>query len=98
MISATNNRIGTVMSVVKRGSSKNWYIHFQFNDQTYIRSSRTTSKKIAVQTEIECKAKLYSQQYQGRKSGSPWPMCLSSTNCPGKVSPVMSLAVLYLHR
>jgi integrase len=67
MVSASNNRIGNAMSVVKRGSSKNWYIHFQFNGQAYIRSSRTTNKKIAEQMEIEWKAKLHSQQYQGRK-------------------------------
>jgi integrase len=67
MVSASNNRIGNVMSIVKRGNSKNWYIHFQFNGQTYIRSSRTTNKKIAEQMEIEWKAKLHSQQYQGRK-------------------------------
>src|SRR5450756_408558 len=67
MVSASNNRIGNAMSVVKRGSSKNWYIHFQFNGQAYIRSSRTTNRKIAEQMEIEWKAKLHSQQYQGRK-------------------------------
>ena len=67
MVSSSNNRIGTVMSVVKRGNSKNWYLHFQFDGQTYIRSSRTTNKKIAEQMEIEWKAKLHSQQYQGRK-------------------------------
>jgi integrase len=67
MVSASNNRIGNAMTVVKRGNSKNWYIHFQFNGQTYIRSSRTINKKIAEQMEIEWKAKLHSQQYQGRK-------------------------------
>jgi integrase len=67
MVSASNNCIGHAMSIVKRGNSKNWYIHFQFNRQTYIRSSRTTNKKIAEQMEIEWKAKLHSQQYQGRK-------------------------------
>jgi integrase len=67
MVSASNNRIGNVMSIVKRGNSKNWYIHFQFNRQTFIRSSRTTNKKIAESMEIEWKAKLHSQQYQGRK-------------------------------
>lgn len=55
------------MSIVKRGNGKNWYIHFQFNGQTYIRSSRTTNKKVAESMEIEWKAKLHSQQYQGRK-------------------------------
>jgi integrase len=67
MVSASNNRIGNAMSIVKRGNSKNWYIHFQFNGQTYIRSSRTTNKKIAESMEIEWKAKLHSQQFQGRK-------------------------------
>ncbi len=55
------------MSIVKRGNSKNWYMHFQFNGQTCIRSSRTANKKVAESMEIEWKAKLHSQQYQGRK-------------------------------
>jgi len=67
MVYASNIRIGIAMSIVKRGNSNNWYIHFQFNGQNYIRSSRTTNKKIAEQMEIEFKAMLHSQQYQGRK-------------------------------
>jgi integrase len=55
------------MSIVKRGKSKFLYIHFMLNGQTYIRSSRTTNKKIAEQMEIEWKAMMHSQQYQGRK-------------------------------
>lgn len=55
------------MAIVKRGNSRNWYMNFQLNGQTYIRSSRTTTKKIAEQMEIEWKAQLHSQQYQGRK-------------------------------
>ena len=55
------------MSIVKRGNSKYWYMHFQFNGQIYIRSTRTTNKKTAEQMEIEWKAKLHSYQYQGRK-------------------------------
>ncbi|MGB8409968.1 MAG: hypothetical protein WCE58_08710 [Gallionella sp.] len=55
------------MSIVKRGNSKNWYMHFQFNGQTYIRSSRTTNKKVAESMEIEWKAKLHTETYQGRK-------------------------------
>jgi len=35
MVSASGNRIGNAMSVVKRGSSKNWYLHIQFAGQTY---------------------------------------------------------------
>lgn len=55
------------MSIVKRGNSKYWYVHFQFNGQVYIRSTRTTHKKTAEQMEIEWKAKLHSHQVQGRK-------------------------------
>jgi len=66
MVSTFNNRIGNAMSVVKRGNSKNWYIHFQFNGQTCIKSSKTTNKKVAESMEIEWKAKLHSEQYQGR--------------------------------
>lgn len=55
------------MSIVKRGNSKYWYMHFQFNGQIYIRSTRTTNKRTAEQMEIEWKSKLHSHQYQGRK-------------------------------
>jgi hypothetical protein len=37
MVSSSNNRIGTIMSIVKRGNSKNWYIHFQFDGQEFMR-------------------------------------------------------------
>ena len=55
------------MSIVKRGNSKYWYMSFQFNGQQFIRSTKTTNKKAAEQMEIEWKAKIHSQQYQGRK-------------------------------
>lgn len=55
------------MSIVKRGNSKYWYMHFQLNGEIYIRSSKTTNKKIAEQMEITWKAELHSQLYQGRK-------------------------------
>jgi len=57
----------SAMSIAKRGSSKFWYMVFQLNGQSYIRSSRTTNKKIAEQMEIEWKAELHSQQYRGHK-------------------------------
>lgn len=56
-----------VMSIVKRGNSKYWYMQFQLNGETYIRSTRTTSKKTAEQMEVDWKAQLHSQQYRGRK-------------------------------
>lgn len=55
------------MSIVKRGNSKYWYMSFQLNGQQYIRSTKTTNKKTAEQMEIEWKAKIHSQQFQGRK-------------------------------
>lgn len=55
------------MAIIKRGSSKYWYISFQLNGQQHIRSSKTTNKKIAEQMEVEWKAQIHSQQYQGRK-------------------------------
>ena len=42
-------------------------MQFQMNGQTYIRSCRTTNKKIAEQMEIEFKAKLHAELYLGRK-------------------------------
>jgi len=55
------------MSVVHRGNSKYWYIQFQLNGQTYIRSSRTTNKKIAEQMEADWRSKLHAQQFLGQK-------------------------------
>lgn len=55
------------MSIIKRDNSKCWYIQFQLNGKTYIRSSRTTNKKLAEQMETEMKAKLHAQQFLGQK-------------------------------
>ena len=55
------------MSVLKRGNSKFWYIQFQFNGKTYIKSSKTTDKRIAERMEREWKVELHSQQYLGEK-------------------------------
>jgi integrase len=59
---------GTIqMSVVKRGNSPYWYIQFQLNGKTYIRSSKTISKKAAEVLEAEMKSKVYSEQYLGQR-------------------------------
>ena len=55
------------MSVMKRGNSKYWYIQFQLDGKTYIRSSRTTAKKAAEQMETEWKTKLHAKQFLGQK-------------------------------
>lgn len=55
------------MTVTKRSNSKSWYIQFQLNGKTFIRSSRTTNKKLAEQMETEWKAKLHAQQFLGHR-------------------------------
>jgi len=59
--------MGFQMSVLKRGNSKFWYIQFQFNGKTYIKSSKTTDKRIAERMEREWKVGIHSQQYLGEK-------------------------------
>lgn len=55
------------MSIVKRGNSKHWYIQFQLNGTSYIRSSKTTNKKAAVQMEAEWRTQLHANLYLGKK-------------------------------
>lgn len=55
------------MGVSKRGNSKYWYIQFQFNGRTYIKSSRTTDKRAAEQMERELRRQFHAQQYLGQK-------------------------------
>lgn len=58
---------GAEMSVIKRGNSKYWYIQFQLNGKTYIRSSRTVEKRLAEQMEREWKRQLHANQFLGQK-------------------------------
>jgi len=67
MLTNKSTHIGTHMSVLKRGNSKYWYIQFQFNGKTYIKSSKTLEKKVAEHMEREWKVKIHSQQYLGEK-------------------------------
>lgn len=55
------------MSVLKRGNSKYWYIQFQFNGKTHIRSSRTTDKRAAEQMEREMRRQLHAQSFLGQR-------------------------------
>lgn len=55
------------MSVVKRGNSPYWYVQFQFNGQTFIRSTRTADKRAAERLEADWRAKVHSEQYLGQK-------------------------------
>ena len=56
-----------IMSVIKRGNSKNWYIQFQFKGNTYIKSSKTSDKRVAERMEREWKVKIHSRQILGEK-------------------------------
>lgn len=55
------------MTVLKRGKSRHWYIQFQIGGQTVVRSSRTTSKKVAEQMEAQLRAEIHAERYLGRK-------------------------------
>jgi integrase len=56
-----------IMAVIKRSNSKNWYIQFQLNGMTYIRSAKTTNKKAAVQMEAEWRTQLHANAFLGKK-------------------------------
>ena len=53
------------MTVLKRGKTTNWFIQFQLNGQTYIRSTKTPDRKVAERMEAEWRAKLHAQQVLG---------------------------------
>jgi integrase len=55
------------MSIIKRGASKNWYIQFQLNSQTYIKSSKTTDKRVAEMMEANWRKQLIQQQVIGTR-------------------------------
>jgi integrase len=56
------------MGVIKRGNSKNWYIQFQFNGRAYVKSSRTTEKRVAERMEHVWKVQIHSQLILGEKA------------------------------
>ncbi len=55
------------VSVLKRGNSKHWYIQFQFRGKTFIRSARTTDKRVAEQMEREWRRQLHAQEFLGQR-------------------------------
>jgi integrase len=55
------------MSVIKRGNSKYWYVQFQLNGRTVIKSSRTADKRAAEQMEREMRRQLHAQEFLGEK-------------------------------
>lgn len=55
------------MGVIKRGNSKFWYIQFQHSGQTYIKSAKTTDKKLAEIMEADWRKKLILNEVVGTK-------------------------------
>ena len=55
------------MAITKRDGSKYWYIQFQFNGRTYIKSSKTTDKALASQLEASWRRQLIEQHQLGIK-------------------------------
>lgn len=55
------------MPLVKRGNSKFWYVQFQLNKQTFIRSTRTTDRKAAERLETQFRAEVHAEGILGKK-------------------------------
>lgn len=56
-----------IMGVIKRGNSKYWYVQFQLNGRTYIKSSQSTEKRVAESIEAEWRRQLVHQSLTGVK-------------------------------
>ena len=55
------------MSLVKRQNSKFWYVQFQIDHQTVIRSTRTTDRKVAEQVATKIRSEAHSEIVLGRR-------------------------------
>lgn len=55
------------MSVHKRPGSPFWYIQFQYNGKTYLKSSKTTDKRLALKQETQWRDQLVEQVQLGTK-------------------------------
>ena len=55
------------MPLVKRGNSKFWYVQFQLNYRTIVRSTKTTDRKEAERLEVKFRADAYSEIVLGKK-------------------------------
>jgi integrase len=55
------------MSLVKRENSKFWYVQFQINHRTVIRSTRTTDRKAAERIAAKLRAEAHDEIVLGRK-------------------------------
>ena len=55
------------MSLVKRGNSKFWYVQFQIDRQTIVRSTKTTDRKVAEQVAAKIRADVHAELLLGKK-------------------------------
>lgn len=58
---------GDFMGIVKRNNSKYWYVQFQTDNRTFIRSTKTTDKKLAEQLEAKWRVDIVRSEYLGVK-------------------------------
>jgi integrase len=55
------------MSVLRRGNSRYWYVQFQFQGQTFIRSAKSVDKRVAEQLEREWRRELHARAFLGKR-------------------------------
>ncbi len=55
------------MSVFKRGNNGNYYIQFNYRGKTYVKSSRTTNRRIAERMEREWKTETHAMMEMGER-------------------------------
>ncbi len=67
------------MTVLKRNNSKYWYIQFQIDSKTFVRSSKSTDKRIAEALEAKWKSEIIRSEYLGNKERILLENCLR--NC-----------------
>lgn len=55
------------MTILRRGNSKYWYVQFQIGGKTFIKSSRSTSRKVAEQLEAQMRTQAHARIFLGHK-------------------------------
>ena len=55
------------MTILRRGNSKFWYVQFQIGGRTFIKSSRSTSRKVAEQLEAQLRTQAHARLFLGHK-------------------------------
>jgi integrase len=55
------------MAVYRQNGGKNYRIQFRLNNRNYVKSAKTTDKRVAERMEAEWKAEIHGQQYLGER-------------------------------